>query len=91
MIVFTAAAKGFVALIEAQGCGPAQHLCNSLQKGIADVVNSDFFPTCIWLWLPDAPPQFRYLALLSPVGLCAAFFRCLASFWIANGTIFWRR
>lgn len=74
VILFTTAAKGFVALNGAQGCGPAQHLCDSLQNGIADVVNSPFFPTRIWLWLPDVPPQVWYLALLSPVGLCAAFF-----------------
>jgi hypothetical protein len=71
---FRNGSKGFVALNQAQGCGPAQHLCDALQNGIADVVNSPFFPSRIWLWLPDVPPQFWYLALLSPVGLCAAFF-----------------
>ena len=45
-----------------------------LQSGILNVVNSPFFPTRIWFWLPDAPPEFWYLALLSPIGLCAAFF-----------------
>lgn len=81
VILLTAAAKGVVALNGAQGCGPAQRLCNSLQNGIADVVNSPFFPAQVWLWLPDVPPQFWYLALLSPVGMCAAFLLLLTFFW----------
>ena len=73
VILLTAIAKGFITLNGAQGCGPAQQLCNVLQSGILDVVNYPFFPTRIWFWLPNAPPQLWYLALLSPIGLCAAF------------------
>lgn len=80
VILLTAVAKGFIALNGVQGCGPAQGFCNALQSGILNVVNNPFFPTRIWFWLPDAPPQFWYLALLSPVGLCAAFFMLFSFF-----------
>lgn len=80
VVLFTAAAKGFVALNGTQGCGPVQQVCNSLQNGIAYVVDYRFFPTRIWSWLPDVPPQFWYLALLSPAGLCAAFFLLFSFF-----------
>ena len=53
------------------GCGLAQHLCNLLQNAIALAVNNIFSQAG---WLPDAPPDFWWLALFSSVGLCAAFF-----------------
>ena len=74
VILLTAAAKGFITLNEAQGCGPFQSACNSLQGGIAFLVNNLFFLTWIWLRLPNAPPQFWYLSLFSSIGLCAVFF-----------------
>lgn len=73
VILLTAAAKGFVTLNEAQGCGPFQRACASLQNGIASLVNNVFFLTWVWLRLPSVPPRFWYLALFSSLGLCAIF------------------
>ena len=74
MILLTAVAKGFVVLNGTQGCGPLQAPCNSLQNGIASLINNIFFLAWIWLWLPDSPPQLWFLALFSSLGLCAVFF-----------------
>lgn len=75
LILLTAAARGVYALNQAHDCGVFfQLLCNLLQNVIAFAVNNRFLPTWIWLWLPNVAPEFWYLALLSSVGLCAAFF-----------------
>lgn len=74
MILLTDAAKGFVVLNETQGCGPFQFACNSLQNGIASLVNNIFFLPWLWMELPNVPLQFWYLALFSSLGLCTIFF-----------------
>ncbi len=76
-----AAAKGLLGIVD-NGCGPFTNLCSAIRSGIAYVV--DNCPFLLWLWfqaLPEAPPQYWYLALLSPAGFCALFF-FLFSFWL---------
>ncbi len=90
-ILLTAAAKGFYALNEEQGCGLFQPICNLIQNFIFSAVDNVFFLAWIWQWLPDVAPSFWYLALLSSSGLCAAFFMLFTFFLDRERQNLWRR
>lgn len=80
-ILAIAATKGLLGIVD-NGYSPFTNLCSAIHSGIAYVV--DNCPFLLWLWfqaLPEAPPQYWYLALLSPAGFCALFF-FLFSFWL---------
>jgi hypothetical protein len=80
-ILVIAAAKGLLSIVD-NDCGPLTNLCSAIHSGIAYVV--DNCPFLLWLWfhaLPEAPPQYWFLALLSPAGFCAFFF-FLWTFWL---------
>ena len=82
-ILVIAAAKGLLGIVN-NGCGPFTNLCSAIRNGISYVV--DNCPFLLWLWfqaLPEAPPQYWYLALLSSAGFCALFF-FLFSFWLEH-------
>jgi hypothetical protein len=71
LILFTVFAKAIYGLSADLGCGRP---CYAIPASIADLFNSNIWLLRIWYWLPDVPPEFWYLQLVSSAGLCAAFF-----------------
>src|SRR5215469_10303632 len=70
-IVLTAFAKGVYSGIVESGC--SFPFCGLIRNAIAFTVNHIFFLGWWWVSLPDVRLNSWYLALLSPIGLCAAF------------------
>jgi hypothetical protein len=77
-IVLTALAKGAYSDIVGSGC--SSRFCVLIQNAIAFTVNDIFFLGWWWVRLGDVPFDSWYLALLSPIGLCAAYLLPLSLF-----------
>jgi hypothetical protein len=78
-ILLTALAKGwYVDILRSGGC--SSQFCGLIQNTIAAVVNNTFFLRWWWEWLPVVSFDSWYLALLSPIGVFAAFLPLLALF-----------
>jgi len=73
-ILITALAKGFYSSLVDTSCFILTGLCNFFQSLIVLVVNNCPFFGLLWMWLPDVPPGYWFLALVSGAGLCALFF-----------------